>query len=86
MILEHSLAASLNGTLSNLHRIGDCLAPRRIDHAIYEGFLAGLELFDPHQRYIVEGELEQWAADEGATTARATSRSVTPTAQEAAPR
>ena len=32
----------------------------RIDHAIYEGFLAGRELWDPHERYINEGDLERW--------------------------
>ena len=42
-----------------VHLVGDCLAPRRLDHAVYEGFLAGLELFDPEHRYIVEGELER---------------------------
>jgi 2,4-dienoyl-CoA reductase-like NADH-dependent reductase (Old Yellow Enzyme family) len=42
-----------------VHRVGDCLAPRRLDHAIYEGFLAGLELFEAEDRYIVEGELER---------------------------
>lgn len=31
---------SLKGKVRELHRIGDCLAPRRLDSAIYEGFKA----------------------------------------------
>ncbi len=49
----------LKGTVENLHRIGDCVAPRKLDHAIYEGYVAGRELFDPDERYIYEGELEE---------------------------
>jgi mycofactocin system FadH/OYE family oxidoreductase 2 len=45
---------------ANVHRIGDCLAPRKLDHAIYEGELAGRELFSPEERYIYEGELERF--------------------------
>ena len=52
---------ALKGTVGNLHRIGDCLAPRKLDHAIYEGELAGRELWTPEERYIYEGELERWA-------------------------
>ena len=51
---------ALKGRVENLHRIGDCLAPRKLDHAIYEGYLAGLELWSPEERYIYEGELERW--------------------------
>ena len=43
----------------NVHRVGDAVACRKLDHAIYEGYLAGRELFDPHERYIYEGELER---------------------------
>ena len=43
-----------------LHRIGDCVAPRKLDHAIYEGELAGRELWSPEERYIYEGELERF--------------------------
>jgi 2,4-dienoyl-CoA reductase-like NADH-dependent reductase (Old Yellow Enzyme family) len=57
---------ALKGRIDNLHRIGDCVAPRKLDHAIYEGELAGRELWSPEQRYIYEGELERW---EGATVA-----------------
>jgi hypothetical protein len=54
----------LKGKLANVHRIGDCLAPRKLDHAIYEGELAGRELWDPDERYIYEGELERAEAAE----------------------
>jgi hypothetical protein len=54
----------LKERVANLHRIGDCLAPRKLDHAIYEGELAGRELWDPEERYIYEGELEQAEAAE----------------------
>jgi hypothetical protein len=53
---------ALKGTVEHLHRIGDCVAPRKLDHALYEGFLAGLELWSPEERYIYEGELERWEA------------------------
>jgi hypothetical protein len=59
---------TLKGTVEDLHRIGDCLAPRKLDHAIYEGELAGRELWSPEERYIYEGELERWEeATVGAT-------------------
>jgi mycofactocin system FadH/OYE family oxidoreductase 2 len=54
------LYAELKGSVSNLHRIGDCLAPRKLDHAIYEGYLAGCERWSPEERFIYEGELERW--------------------------
>src|SRR5918992_26371 len=58
---------ALRGTIDNLHRIGDCLAPRKLDHAIYEGELAGREWWG-EERYIYEGELERWEeATVGAT-------------------
>ena len=57
---SEDLYFALKGQVENLHRIGDCVAPRRLDHAIYEGYLAGRELWDPAERYIVEGELERW--------------------------
>jgi mycofactocin system FadH/OYE family oxidoreductase 2 len=59
---------ALKGTVENLHRIGDCVAPRKLDHAIYEGELAGRELWSPEERYIYEGDLERWEeASVGAT-------------------
>ena len=53
------LYLALKGQVENLHRIGDCVAPRKLDHAIYEGELAGRELWSPEERYIYEGELER---------------------------
>jgi NADPH-dependent 2,4-dienoyl-CoA reductase/sulfur reductase-like enzyme len=50
---------ALKGGVAELHRIGDCLAPRKLDHAIYEGELAGRESWGD-ERYIYEGELERW--------------------------
>jgi hypothetical protein len=38
------------------------VAPRKLDHAIYEGYLAGRELWSPEERYIYEGELERGEA------------------------
>jgi glycine/D-amino acid oxidase-like deaminating enzyme len=49
----------LKGSVDRLHRIGDCVAPRKLDHAIYEGYLAGRELWAAEERYIYEGELER---------------------------
>ncbi|MBB4685252.1 hypothetical protein [Amycolatopsis jiangsuensis] len=54
-VLYHELRA----TGRTVHRIGNCVAPRKIDHAIYEGELAGRELWTPRQRAIYDGELEQ---------------------------
>jgi pyruvate/2-oxoglutarate dehydrogenase complex dihydrolipoamide dehydrogenase (E3) component len=51
---------ALKGRIQNLHRIGDCVAPRKLDHAIYEGALGGRELWTPEERYVYEGELERW--------------------------
>ncbi len=47
----------LKEKLPNVHRIGDCVAPRRTDHAIFEGFLAGREEFDNWTRYIEPGSI-----------------------------
>jgi mycofactocin system FadH/OYE family oxidoreductase 2 len=55
-----ALYFELKEKLSNVHRIGDCVAPRRTDHAIFEGFLAGRELFDNWTRYIEPGSIEQF--------------------------
>jgi mycofactocin system FadH/OYE family oxidoreductase 2 len=51
---------ALKERIENLHRIGDCVAPRKLDHAVYEGALAGRELWSPEARYVYEGELERW--------------------------
>ena len=54
------LYLALKGQFSDVRRIGDCVAPRKLDHAIYEGEFAGRELWSPEERYIYEGELERW--------------------------
>jgi len=55
---EDELHHALAGRVARLHRIGDCLAPRRLDQALYEGFLAGREQLDLPERFIDVGELE----------------------------
>jgi hypothetical protein len=60
---NEELYLSLKGRFPNVHRIGDCLAPRKLDHAIYEGELAGRELWSPEERYIYEGDLERMEAE-----------------------
>ena len=57
------LYLSLKGEFPKVRRIGDCVAPRKLDHAIYEGELAGRELWSPEERYIYEGELERIEAE-----------------------
>ena len=59
-IADDSLYRELKGRMERLYRIGDCLAPRSLDHAIYEGFVAGRELWSLQQRQIGAGELEAW--------------------------
>ena len=54
--LFHELAA----VLPNVHQIGDCVAPRKLDHAIYEGELAGRELWSRDERTLWDGELDRW--------------------------
>ncbi len=58
---DEELYLSLKGRVPNVHRIGDCVAPRRIDHAIHEGELAGRELWTADERYLYDGELERAA-------------------------
>jgi pyruvate/2-oxoglutarate dehydrogenase complex dihydrolipoamide dehydrogenase (E3) component len=65
------LYLALRGRVPNLHRIGDCVAPRKLDHAIYEGELAGRELWSPAERYLYEGELERWQDQDAAILVRA---------------
>ncbi len=57
---QAALYQELEGRIGRLHRIGDCLAPRKIDHALYEGALAGRELWETEQRTIPEAGLERW--------------------------
>src|SRR5262249_48737335 len=51
---NEDLYFALKGRIDNLHRIGDCVAPRKLDHALYEGALAGRELWSPEERYLYE--------------------------------
>ncbi len=60
---DDALYFQLKDEFDNVQRVGDCVAVRKLDHAIYEGYLAGRELFDPNERYIYEGELEAERAD-----------------------
>jgi mycofactocin system FadH/OYE family oxidoreductase 2 len=39
--VEDSLYHALKGRVRELHRIGDCVAPRKVDMAIYEGYTVG---------------------------------------------
>ena len=39
--VEDSLYTALKGSVKELHRIGDCIAPRKIDMAILEGDKVG---------------------------------------------
>ena len=41
---EHTLYEALRGDGASVHRIGDCLAPRRVDEAIYEGVELGFRI------------------------------------------
>ncbi|WP_440447120.1 hypothetical protein [Pseudomonas benzenivorans] len=50
---------ALKVELENVHRVGDCVVPRKTDHAIFEEFLAGREIFDNWKRYIEPGSIEQ---------------------------
>lgn len=55
-----SLYFTLKQQFENVHRVGDAVVPRLIEHAIYEGYLAGLERFDNWTKYIEPGELENF--------------------------
>jgi hypothetical protein len=59
---DDALFEELLSESASVIRIGDCLAPRKIDQAIYKGFVAGAERFD--DRFIQEGELEAWHDEE----------------------
>ncbi|MBI2847352.1 MAG: FAD-dependent oxidoreductase [Chloroflexi bacterium] len=43
-VVNDSLYKALKGKVKELHRIGDCVAPRLVDHAIYEGHSLGRAL------------------------------------------
>lgn len=51
---DDALYRALKPGLSGLARVGDCVAPRTMDHAIYEGFLAGQEMLDWSDRPFFE--------------------------------
>lgn len=55
-----TLYFELQSAIPNVHRVGDCVTPRMTDHAIFEGFLAGREIFDNWSRYVEPGSLEQY--------------------------
>jgi uncharacterized FAD-dependent dehydrogenase len=38
---DDGLYRSLRGKIAELHRVGDCVAPRRMENAIYEGAQVG---------------------------------------------
>ncbi len=57
---EDDLYRELKGRVAQLHRIGDCVAPRKLDQAIYEGELAGREQWSWDERAIDDGTLERW--------------------------
>jgi len=42
--VNDSLYFALKGRVKELHRIGDCVAPRKVDMAIHEGYVAGRKL------------------------------------------
>jgi hypothetical protein len=39
--VNDSLYYALKGRVPELYRVGDCVAPRKVDMAIYEGYMAG---------------------------------------------
>lgn len=57
---QDALYHELKAQLPVVHRVGDAVVPRRTDHAIFEGFLAGREIFDNWKRYIEPGSIEQF--------------------------
>lgn len=54
---DDALYWQLKAAGADVQRIGDCLAPRTLDHAIYEGYVAGQEIVGG-DRYIPEGRLD----------------------------
>ena len=58
-VANDDLYRQLDGRSYEVRRIGDCVAPRRLDHAIYEGELAGRELWSWAERAIEPGSLER---------------------------
>ncbi len=64
------LYRNLAGDRDRVHRVGDCVAPRSLDHAIYEGFMAGRELWSIEDRHIPDGDLERWDGPEWGESSR----------------
>jgi thioredoxin reductase len=58
-----TLYFELKDLLPSVHRVGDCVTPRQTDHAIFEGFLAGREMFDNWSRYIEPGAIEKFSPE-----------------------
>ena len=42
--VDDALYRALKGRVKELHRIGDCLAPRKVDMAIWDGHKLGREI------------------------------------------
>ena len=60
-VADAALYHELKAASRSVHRIGDAVAPRRIDHALYEGMLAGRELWSWQERALDPGALERWS-------------------------
>lgn len=56
---DRSLYERLHHMRTGVYEIGDCVAPRTIGHAIYEGFMLGLGALDESARYIEPGTLDE---------------------------
>lgn len=41
---DNGLYKELKGRIKQLYLVGDCLAPRKVEHAIYEGFKTGISI------------------------------------------
>jgi hypothetical protein len=41
---DDGLYFALKGTVAELYRVGDCVAPRKVDMAIHEGYMAGMRV------------------------------------------
>ncbi|WP_164844047.1 FAD-dependent oxidoreductase [Croceicoccus ponticola] len=80
---DDDLYFQLKATFGNVHRAGDAVAPRRIEHAIYEGYLAGLERFDNWTKFIEPGALENFdPAQTGGKAAHSHERDIALSAAE----
>ena len=57
-VAERGLLDELCQVRSDIIAVGDCVAPRELGHAIYQGFLAGSGVTDERSRYIEPGSLD----------------------------